>query len=171
MIGSHNCQLGVVLHVCCWFHLYVAPSNVSIRHALLPLWLVPCYRRGWAYLSTHCVRSLCQPMLANKSRVNVMCVCVCMPVLDSMCKCVCVSWRWFSEPLRETLANEDFLHLPHSLLIPDKVFNLLAWPGPSSDPSDLCPEDVEGSGRPLPWQPQRDKINSGLKPNSLPNVS
>lgn len=89
------------------------------------------------------------------------CVCVCVPVLDSMCVCVCVSWRWFSEPLTETLPNEDFLHLPRSPLIPDKVFNLLAWPGPPSDPGDLCPEDVEGSGRPLPRQPQHDKINSG----------
>lgn len=53
------------------------------------------------------------------------CVCV-HAYLQIACVNVCVSWRWFTELRRDTLANEDFLHLPHSPLIPDKVFNLLA---------------------------------------------
>lgn len=93
------------------------PSNVSISYALLPL---ACYRQGWACLSTHHVMSLYQHMLANKSRVNV--VCMCMPLLVCVWVSVCV----LGVIQRETLANEDFLHLPDSLLIPDKVFNLLA---------------------------------------------
>ncbi len=150
--------------LCC---LIVAFFNVSIRRALLPLWLLPCCRWGRAYLSTHCVTSLYLPVLANKSRVDV-CVCLCVHVLDSMCKCVCVCVcvlevvQWATD--RDI--SQWRLPPPYSPLIPDKVFNLLAWPGPPSDPGDLCPEDVEGSGQPLPRQPQHDKIKSGLNPKS-----
>lgn len=77
------CPVSHFVFVCCRFHRRVTSpkSNVSIRHALLPL---VCYRQGWAYLSTHHVTSLYQHMLANKRRVNVMCAC--MPLLV----CVCV---------------------------------------------------------------------------------
>lgn len=99
------------------------PSNVSIRHALLPS---ARYRQGWAGLSTRHVVSLYQHTLGNKSRVNVMCMR--MPQLVCVCVCVgeCVYVCVLGLIQRETLANEDFLHLPHSLLIPDKVVNLLA---------------------------------------------
>lgn len=125
------------------------PGNVSIRNALLAL---ASYTQTWACLSTHHVMSLYQHIVANKSRVNVMCMC--MPLLACVWVSVCVCVLRVIQ--RQTLANEDFLHLPHSLLIPDKVFNLLAWPGPPSDPMWPLPSRMV-AGLLLPRQPQHDK--------------
>lgn len=61
------------------------PGNVSIRNALLAL---ASNTQTWACLSTHHVMSLYQHIVANKSRVNVMCMC--MPLLACVWVSVCV---------------------------------------------------------------------------------